>query len=160
MGQDRFTEFCVTHGFQHLSGSPIPLSESTLEMFAAHLASSVSYRTVKNYLSVVRSLQIDLCHGDPLVATPHLEYMLQRIRCAQSLKSSSISMYACDSVPMVMVLRLAALQTAPKLRYKWCKLHVFSLVLCFRVSQRRTINSNLICVSTHRVSIYLRFEIL
>ena len=87
-GQRRFTAFCVTHGFVHPSGSPFPVSESTLEMFVAHLALSVSYHTVKSYLCAVRSLQIDLGYGDPLVATPRLGRVLCGIRRAQSLKSS------------------------------------------------------------------------
>ena len=53
----------------------------------AHLASSVSYGTIKSYLCAVRSLQIDLGYGDPLVATPRLEHVLRGIRRALSLKS-------------------------------------------------------------------------
>ena len=85
-GKRRFTEFCFAHGFLHPSGTPFPVSESTLEIFVGHLASSVSYRTVKSYLCAVRSLHIDLGHGDPLVATPRLEHVLRGLRRAQSLK--------------------------------------------------------------------------
>ena len=53
----------------------------------AHLASSVSFGTIKSYLCAVRSLQIDFGYGDPLVATPRLEHVLRGIRCALSLKS-------------------------------------------------------------------------
>ena len=86
-GQRRFIEFCVAHSLLHPSDCPFPVSESTLEMFVAHLASSVSYGTIKSYLCAVRSLQIDLGYGDPLVATPRLEHVLRGIRRALSLKS-------------------------------------------------------------------------
>ena len=44
----------------------------------AHLASSVYYGTRKSYLYAVRSLQIDLGYGDPLVATPRLDIIRAR----------------------------------------------------------------------------------
>ena len=53
----------------------------------AYLASSVSYGTIKSYLCAVRSLQIDLGYGDPLLATPRLEHVPRGIRLALSLKS-------------------------------------------------------------------------
>ena len=46
--------------------------------FVAHLASSVYYGTRKSYLYAVRSLQIDLGYGDPLVATPRLDIIRAR----------------------------------------------------------------------------------
>ena len=55
-------------------------------MSVVHLA-SVSYGTIKSYLCAVRSLQIDLGYGDPLVATPCLGHVLHGIRCALLLKS-------------------------------------------------------------------------
>ena len=53
----------------------------------AHLASSVSYGTIKSYLCAVCSLQIVLGYGDALVATPRLEHVLRGIRHVLSLKS-------------------------------------------------------------------------
>ena len=83
-GQRRFFQFCTTVGLLHQSGSPFPVSESTLELFVSYLSSTVSYRTVKCYLAAVRSLQIELGLGDPLTLTPCLEHFLRRIKRSQA----------------------------------------------------------------------------
>ena len=88
-GQRRFAQFCAAHSLLHVSGSPYPVSEQTLEMFVAHLASWVSYQTVKSYLCAVRSQQIVLGLGDPLTCTPRLEYVLPGLKRAQSSKCPS-----------------------------------------------------------------------
>lgn len=53
------------------------VSETTLKLFAPQLSSFISHRTVKCYLAVVRSLEIDFSFSDSMVATPRLERVLQ-----------------------------------------------------------------------------------
>ena len=67
---------CLMRPSQHLCWLPLSLFRF-LNMFVEHLVSSVSYCTVKSYLCAIRSLHTELCHGDPLFATPCSKYVLR-----------------------------------------------------------------------------------
>ena len=82
-GQQRFTSFCKSAKEQSM-----PASESTLLLFATHLAtSSISYATIKIYLSAVGHMHItagmDSFFNQQL--TPQLQQVLKGIQKSQSL---------------------------------------------------------------------------
>ena len=80
-GQTRFVRFCHEAGLQSL-----PVSEQVLCWFVEKLGSeSLSYQTIKCYLSAVRHYSIMAGHGDPFSpeAFPVLQYVLRGVRCAQ-----------------------------------------------------------------------------
>ena len=76
-GKKRYLEFC-----SHCHCRPLPVSEMRLLHFVAHLASaSLSYQTVRLYLSAVRHLQIMSDLPDPCIAAyPRLNYALRGLR--------------------------------------------------------------------------------
>ena len=76
-GQRRYLNFCTQFNLQ-----PIPLQEGTLCRFVAYLAcSSLSYQSIRLYLSAIRFLQISYGFPDlSLSSVPHLEYVLKGIR--------------------------------------------------------------------------------
>ena len=76
-GQRRYLTFCST-----FSLSPFPVSEYTLCRFVAFLArSSLSYASIRLYLSAVRHLQISIGLPDlSLQSNPRLDYVMRGIR--------------------------------------------------------------------------------
>ena len=79
-GQSRFLRFCLEAGLQSL-----PVSEQVLCCFVAKLGTeSLSYQTIKCYLSAVRHYSIMAGHGDPFNpgAFPVLQYVLRGVRRA------------------------------------------------------------------------------
>lgn len=77
-GQRRYLRFCQDASFQ-----PLPISEHTLCMFAAHLArEGLTHQTIKMYLSAVRHYHIMAGQGDPFMgsAFPLLQYVLRGIK--------------------------------------------------------------------------------
>ena len=85
-GQSRFLQFCTSFHLLHPSGSPYPASESTLELFASYLSSSLTYQTIKCYLAAVRSLHIERGLPDPLSNAPRLELVLRGIKRSQAAR--------------------------------------------------------------------------
>ena len=82
-GKQRFLKFCADTGL-----TPVPLTESVLSSFVAHLAvNSLKFRTIKVYLSAVRHLQIESGHPDPFLAhMPKLEYVLKGVKREEAEK--------------------------------------------------------------------------
>ena len=77
-GQRRYIAFCQDANLQ-----PLPLSEHTLCIFVAHLASEgLTYQTIKSYLSALRQYHIMSGRGDPFIgsAFPLLQYVLRGIK--------------------------------------------------------------------------------
>ena len=77
-GQRRYIAFCQDANFQLL-----PLSEHTLCIFVAHLASEgLTHQTIKSYLSALRHYHIMSGRGDPFIgsAFPLLQYVLRGIK--------------------------------------------------------------------------------
>ena len=77
-GQRRYIAFCQDANFQ-----PLPLSEHTLCIFVAHLASEgLTHQTIKSYLSALRHYHIMSGRGDPFIgsAFPLLQYVLRGIK--------------------------------------------------------------------------------
>ena len=85
-GQSRFLQFCTSFHLLHPSGSPYPASESTLELFASYLSSSLTHQTIKCYLAAVRSLHIERGLPDPLSNAPRLELVLRGIKRSQAAR--------------------------------------------------------------------------
>ena len=57
--QKKFVNFCVMTGHLSLYGSPCPASEWTLWLLATYLADSQRHSSIKVFLSVVRSLDVN-----------------------------------------------------------------------------------------------------
>lgn len=76
-GKKRYLGFCVQFGVP-----PLPLSEIVLCRFVAFLfASSLSYQSIRCYLSAARHLQIMMGLPDPSLASfPCLDYALRGMR--------------------------------------------------------------------------------
>ena len=69
-------KFCSQFGI-----SPLPLQEESLCRFVAGLSESVSWGTIRSYLSALRFYQIAAGLPDPTIASfPRLSYLLKRIR--------------------------------------------------------------------------------
>ena len=74
-GQCHYIAFCQDANFQ-----PLPLSEHTLCIFVAHLASEgLTHQTIKSYLSALRHYHIMSGRGDPFIV-PLLQYVLRGIK--------------------------------------------------------------------------------
>ena len=74
----RYTSFCTAHHLPHL-----PLNESTLSLFVAHLAvSGLKPQSITSYLSGLRHYQIAAGLSDPFTAGsfPRLQYVVKGIR--------------------------------------------------------------------------------
>ena len=71
-GQTRYLRFCHEAGLQSL-----PLTEQVLCMFVAHL--SLTYQTLKCYLSAIRHYSIMAGQSDPF-GFPILQYVLRGVR--------------------------------------------------------------------------------
>ena len=76
-GKRRYYNFCAQFGF-----SPLHLSEVVLCQFVAFLFSeSLSYQSIRSYLSAVRHLQITHGLPDPALASfARLDYVLKGVR--------------------------------------------------------------------------------
>ena len=85
-GQSRFLQFCTSFRLLHPSGSPYQASESTLELFASYLSSSLTHQTIKCHLAAVRSLHIERGLPDPLSNAPRLELVLRGIKRSQAAR--------------------------------------------------------------------------
>ena len=74
-GWCQYSRFCDS-----LGQSPLPLMESTLCRFAAVMSRTVTWVTIKSYLSALRFFQIRSGLPDPsLSPTPRLTYVLKGI---------------------------------------------------------------------------------
>ena len=81
-GWRHYGSFCTKFGF-----SPLPLTEYTLCRFAATLAESVGWGTIRSYLSALRFVQISMGFPDPSFSSfPRLSYLLKGIH--RSIPSS------------------------------------------------------------------------
>ena len=67
----------------HPHGSPCPADEWTLCLFAAYLADSIQYSSIKVYLSAVRALHIEQGFRDPLVDCLRLRRVVRGIKRTQ-----------------------------------------------------------------------------
>ena len=76
----RFINFCYQLGKIHLSGSPCPVEEWTLCLFATFLANSMHHSSIKVYLSAVRALHIEQGFDDPLTNCLQLQSVLCGIK--------------------------------------------------------------------------------
>ena len=81
--QRRFLEFCYWSKLIHDNGSPLPASEQTLMLFAAHLSRTIKASSIKVYLSGVRSLHIEHGFNNPLENCFRLERVLRGIKRIQ-----------------------------------------------------------------------------
>lgn len=79
----RFINFCYQLGKIHLSGSPCPVEEWTLCLFATFLANSMHHISIKVYLSAVRALHIEQGFDDPLTNCLQLQSVLCGIKRKQ-----------------------------------------------------------------------------
>ena len=85
-GQERFMSFCKSAKVQSMSAS-----ESTLLLFATHLAtSSISYATIKIYLSAIRHMHVTAGMHSFFnqQLTPRLQQVLKGIQKSQPLTHS------------------------------------------------------------------------
>lgn len=74
-GQQAYTTFCSEF---HLR--PYPLSESTLRLFAAFLARTSSYATIRTYMAAVRYKNIELGFHPASAQMPLLQLLLRGIK--------------------------------------------------------------------------------
>ena len=83
--QRRFLlEFCYWSKLIHDNGSPLPASEQTLMLFAAHLSRTIKASSIKLvYLLGVRSLHIEHGFNNPLENCFRLERVLRGIKRIQ-----------------------------------------------------------------------------
>ena len=63
----------------------MPASELTLRYFVAHISQTVTYPTIRVYLSAIRLMHIENQLSDPLSDTPLLHYLCQAVRRSQPL---------------------------------------------------------------------------
>ena len=77
VGKRRYLSFCA-----HLKCNPLPVDETTVLCFVAYLSSSsLSYKTVRTYLSVARHMQIVSNLPDPALASfSRVNYALRGLR--------------------------------------------------------------------------------
>lgn len=115
-GQNRFLEFCTAF---HPSGSPYPASESTLELFASHLSSSVTHQTIKCYLAAVRSLHIERGMADPLSNAPRLELVLRGIKRSQAARIPAKPARLPVTKATLLTIRASLNPSAPDDRMLW-----------------------------------------
>ena len=99
-GQKKIFKFCTQLGKIHQSGSPCPVDEWTLCLFATFLASSVQHSTIKVYLSAVHALHIWQGFSDSLVDCLGLQRVLREIKRPQG-DSSSLRLPVTDDIMMV-----------------------------------------------------------
>ena len=81
--QRQFLEFCYWSKLIHDNGSPLPASEQTLMLFAAHLSRIIQASSIKVYLSGVWSLHIKHGFNNPLENCFCLEHVLRGIKRIQ-----------------------------------------------------------------------------
>ena len=76
-GTRAFIRFASLYNQLHPNGSPIPASEETLMLFAAHLTFNLKPQSIKVYLDGVRNLHIENGLRDPLQECLQLQRLLQ-----------------------------------------------------------------------------------
>ena len=91
--QRAYLRFC-----QNFGSTPVPADESTLVLFVAHLAQSISFASAKLYLTAVRSLHIQLGASDPIAGKLLLE------RAMRGLKASKPAQRAVPKIPVTTAL--------------------------------------------------------
>lgn len=75
-GWRKYLEFCTAFSIH-----PLPVTEYSQASFAAYLASTLSWKTIRSYLAAIRFYQINSGLPDPsLSPTPKLAYVLKGIR--------------------------------------------------------------------------------
>ena len=80
-GEKQFLLFCLRNSTAAPSLDDIlPASPNTLMAFAAELARTCKYHTIKNYLSAVRNLHLENGHPDPTTNNFGLDRVLQGIK--------------------------------------------------------------------------------
>lgn len=77
--QQKFAQFCNIIG----RSSPLPADERTLCLFTAHLAKSIQSRSIKVYLSAIRSLHIENGFADPIAGCQQLQLLIRGIKRMQ-----------------------------------------------------------------------------
>ena len=82
--QRRFIDFCSQLG----RSSPCPADEQVLCLFITHLARTIQHRSIKVYLSGVRSLHIERGFADPLEGCLRLQQVLRGIKRVQGTPAS------------------------------------------------------------------------
>ena len=87
--QAQFIKFCTQLGKLHSSGSPCPVDEWTLCLFATFLAARIQHSSIKVYLSGIRALHIEQGFADPLANCLHLQRVIRGIKRSQGSSSSS-----------------------------------------------------------------------
>ena len=88
-GQKKFINFCPQLGKLHSGGSPCPVDEGTLCLFATFLSGSLRHSSMRVYLSAVHSLHIDEGFPDPLLNCLRLQRVVRGIKRAQGSSSYS-----------------------------------------------------------------------
>ena len=86
--QAQFLSFCTQLGKLHSSGSPCPVDEWTLCLFATFLATRIQHSSIKVYLSGVRALHIEQGFPDPLANCLCLQRVVRGIKHSQGSSSS------------------------------------------------------------------------
>ena len=87
--QAQFVSFCSQLGKLHTSGSPCPVDEWTLCLFATFLANLIQHSSIKVYLSGVRALHIEQGFPDPIANCLRLQRVVRGIKRCQGSSSSS-----------------------------------------------------------------------
>ena len=77
--QRKYIDFCSQLGRQ----SPCPADEKTLSLFITFLAQTLQHRSIKVYLSAVRSLHIEQGFADPLANCVRLQQVFRGIKRSQ-----------------------------------------------------------------------------
>lgn len=83
--QRKFLEFCQWSQRVNENGSPLPASEWTLMLFAAHLSKTIKASSIKVYLAGIRSLHVENGFPNPLSKCLRLERVLRGIKRSQGV---------------------------------------------------------------------------
>ena len=85
----QFISFSTQLGKLHSSGSPCPVDEWTLCLFATFLAARIQHSSIKVYLSGIRAFHIEQGFPDPLANCLRLQRVVCGIKRSQGSSSSS-----------------------------------------------------------------------
>lgn len=129
----RFIEFC-----RHYQVQPFPASPDTVAYFAAHLSSTLQWRTIKLYIAAVAADHRKHGWPDPTAGNHQLHLALrglQRINCTKIPQSSRCRL---PITPTILNQLLKALKISPMKRADRLMLHAaFTLAFaaCLRVGE-------------------------
>ena len=71
----RYLEFCLQFGYQ-----PIPVSQTVLQRYVAHLAREIEYSSIRQYLNIIRLLHVEEGLPKPLEDNQPLSLMMRGVR--------------------------------------------------------------------------------